>query len=72
MDPASPLQRLDKNDLLVSTSRCVETELRQLMRGVTGLYDRELRRAGKLRLSLRSDVVQQLYYVVRHGDFFDT
>src|SRR5207237_1930527 len=32
--------------LLVSTSRCVETELRQLMRGVTGLYDRELRRAG--------------------------
>ena len=46
MDPASPLQRLDTNDLLVSTSRCVETELRQLMRGVTGLYDRELRRAG--------------------------
>jgi DNA-binding MarR family transcriptional regulator len=46
MDPASPLQRLDTNELLVSTSRCVETELRQLMRGVTGLYDRELRRAG--------------------------
>jgi DNA-binding MarR family transcriptional regulator len=46
MDPASPSQRVDSNDLLVSTTQCVETELRQLMRGVTGLYDRELRRAG--------------------------
>ncbi len=42
----SPLRGRDVNGLPVATFQCVETRLRQLLRGVTGLYDRELRRTG--------------------------